>query len=107
MTVLFLIRLFQVVIVMVFRVSIIFFITAVLVLSCFFTFGFVAILALPLLFECSRFSFALELRFLVFTLTAESVEIVRIVVERVVFISAAVRGLFPETVACHHTQVSL
>ena len=69
-------------------------------------FGHCAILALPL-FERCRFSFALELRFLVFTLTTQSVEIVRIVVERVVFIFAAVRGLFPETVACHHTQVSL
>ena len=58
-------------------------------------------------FERCRFSFALELRFLVFTLTTESVEIVRIVVELVVFVFAAVSGLFPETVACHHTQVSL
>ena len=65
-----------------------------------------AILALRR-FERCRFSFALILRFLVFTLTTESVEIVRIVVELVVFIFAAVRSLFPETVACHHTQVSL
>ena len=35
-------------------------------------------------------------------LSTESVEIVRIVVELVVFVFAAVRGLFPETVACHY-----
>ena len=69
-------------------------------------FGLWAFLALPR-FELSRGCFALELRFLVRTLATESVEIVRIVVEFVVFIFAAIRGLFPETVACHHTQVSL
>ena len=46
---------------------------------------------------------ALELRFLVFTRATESVEIVRIVPERVVFVFAAVRGLFPDTVTCHYT----
>ena len=69
-------------------------------------FGLWALFALPR-FERCRFSFALELRFLVFTLTTESVEIVRIVVELVVFIFAAVRSLFPEAVACDHTEVSL
>ena len=61
--------------------------------------------ALPCI-ELMRLFLALEFRVLL-VLSTESVEIVRIVVERVVFISAAVRGLFPETVACHHTQVSL
>jgi len=57
-----------------------------------------AFLALPRFDRC-RLSFALKLRFLVYTLTTKREEIVRIVVELVVFVFAAVRGLFPETVA--------
>ena len=98
-TVFFVIRFFQVVIGSVFRLIFVFLLTAVLVPD--FFFGIFAILTLPR-FECCRFSFALELRFLVFTLTTKRVEIVRIVVELVVFVFAAVRGLFPETVACRH-----
>ena len=79
--------------------------TLLAVLTVFVVSLFEAILALPR-FERCRFSFALILRFLVFTLTTQSVEIVRIVVEFVVFIFAAVRSLFPETVACRDTQVS-
>ena len=45
---------------------------------------------------------ALELRFLVLTLATEREEVVRVVVELVVFIFAAVRGLFPEAVPCQH-----
>ena len=106
-TVFFVSRFIQVVKVMVFRFICVGLCAAVLLfLNSLFGFRLWAILTLPL-FERSRFSFALVLRFLVFTLTTKSVEIVRIVVELVVFIFAAVRGLFPETVACHHTQVSL
>ena len=64
-----------------------------------------AILALPCI-ELMRRFVALVFRVLL-VLSTESVEIVRVVVECVVFIFAAVRGLFPEAVACHHTQVSL
>ena len=56
--------------------------------------------------ELMRLFLALVFRVLL-VLSTESVEIVRIMVELVVFIFAAVRSLFPETVACHHTQVSL
>ena len=91
-------RLSQVVIFMVFRL-IFFVMTAVLALDS--LLGLFAILTLPN-FERCRFSFALILRFLVFTLATESVEIECIVVECVVFISAPVCSLFPETVACHH-----
>ena len=96
-------RFFQVVIGLVFRLICVVFCAAVLLFDSLCRLW--AILALPR-FERCRFSFALELRFLLFTLTTQSVEIVRIVVEFVVFIFAAIRGLFPETVACHHTQVS-
>ena len=92
---------------MVFRLIFVGFSTAALLfMVSLFGFFCFAILALPL-FERCRFFFALELRFLVLTLTTESVEIVRIVVELVVFIFAAVRSLLPEAVPCHHTQVSL
>ena len=64
--------------------------------------GLFAILTLPH-FERCRFSFALILRFLLFTLATESVEIVSIVLEYVLFIIAAVCSIFPETAACHHT----
>ena len=92
-------RCFQVVIDMVFRIIFLFLLTAALVLDS--LWGLFAILTLPH-FECCRFSFALILCFLLFTLATESVEIESIVVECVVFISAPVCSLFPETVACHH-----
>ena len=86
---------------MVFRL-IFFVMTAVLVLDS--LLGRFAILTLPR-FECCRFSFALILRFLVFTLATESVEIERsIALEKILSIFAAVCSLFPETAAC---QVSL
>ena len=56
--------------------------------------------ALPCI-EFMRLFLALVFRVLL-VLSTESVEIVRIVVELVVFIFAAVRGLFPETVAWHY-----
>ena len=103
-TVFFVSRFFQVVIGLVFRLICVVFCAAALLFDSLCRLW--AFLALPR-FELSRGCFALEFRFLVRTLATESVEIVRIVVELVVFIFAAVRGLFPETVACHHTQVSL
>ena len=85
---------------MVFRIIFQFLLTTALVLDS--LLGLFAILTLPR-FERCRFSFALILRFLVFTLATESVEIVSIVLEYVLFIFAAVCSLFPETAACHHT----
>ena len=76
--------------------------TLLAVLAVFCVSLFKAILALPR-FERCRFSFALILRFLLFTLATESVEIVSIIVlEKILFIFAAVCSLFPETAACQH-----
>ena len=101
-TVFFVSRFFQVVIGLVFRLICVVFCAAALLFDSLCRLW--ALLTLPRFDRC-RFSFALELRFLVYTLTTKREEIVRIVVEFVVFVFAAVRGLFPETVACHHTQV--
>ena len=92
-------RFFQVVIGLVFRLICVVFCAAALLFDSLCRLW--AILALPR-FELSRGCFALILRFLVFTLTTKSVEIVCIMFELIVFISAAVRSLFPETVAWHH-----
>ena len=77
--------------------------TFLAVLTVFAVSFFQASITLPR-FERCRFSFALILRFLVFTLATESVEIERsIALEKILSIFAAVCSLFPETAACHHT----